>query len=403
MRILFLGVHFPRPNNPTIGVWALSQVIALRDAGHEVRVICAVPAVPRLATKLWGRGTSAACPPRHDWDGVETDYIHWMVFPVGPLAKTLRRRPAPFVKLAWQLSGRLFLDIARSFSPDVLFAHHGQFTGFVAARMAKQLKIPYFISEHDFSDVESCAKNHRRRRHYTETIDGIGMWIAVAKRMSATMRDIFPGVPIATVPNGADAIPGEILRRPRPPVIAQKVIVLCVAFFYERKNIPLLITAFDQIAGRHPEALLQVIGDGEDQPAVSAAAGAAAHPSQIQLLGKLPHADVLQHMAWCDLFANIAINEPYGVVFAEAMMAGKPIIYATDGGITDVVTDGVHGLGVAPGDRQSASVALDRLLDDAALRRRMGLAASELAESRLTWTHNAQTMIQLFQAASSAG
>jgi glycosyltransferase involved in cell wall biosynthesis len=363
-----------------------------------VHVICPVPAVPRWAAKLLGQGTSATCPPRHDWDGVETDYVHWLVFPVGPLAEPLQRRPAPFVKLAWQLSGRRFLAIARSFSPDVIFAHHAQFSGFIAARLARQLKVPYFISEHSFSDLESCASNHRRKQHYLETIDGIGAWIAVAKRMSATMHDIFPGVPIATVHNGADAIPDEFRKRPRPPAMAKKVIVLCVTFFYKRKNVPLLVAAFDQIAHRHPEALLQIIGDGEDQSAVLAAVGAAAHRSQIQLLGKLSHPEVLQHMAWCDLFANIGINEPYGVVFAEALRAGKPIVYAADCGITDVVTDGVHGFGVTPGDRDSASAALDRLLGDAAFRRRMGLAASELAESRLTWTYNAKVMIRMFQA-----
>jgi glycosyltransferase involved in cell wall biosynthesis len=398
LRILFLGIHFPRPNNPTIGVWALSQVSALREAGHEVRVICPIPAVPRLAAELWG-GTAAACPPRHDWGGIETDYVRWLVFPVGPLAKSLRSRPAPFVKLAWQLSSRRFLTIARSFSPEIIFAHHAQFSGFIAARLARRLKTPYFISEHNFSDLESCANNLRRRQHYLETINGIGTWIAVAKRMRATMHDIFPGIPIATVPNGADAIPDEFLRRPRPPAIAQRVIVLCAAFFYKRKNVPLLIAAFDHIAHRHREALLLIIGDGEDQPAVAAAAGAAAQRSQIILLGTLPHSEVLQHMAWCDVFAHIGINEPYGVVFAEAMMAGKPIIYATDSGITDVVTHGVHGLGVEPDDRLSASMALDCLLGDAALRRQMGRSASELAASRLTWTYNAEIMIKMFQAA----
>ena len=397
MRILFLGVHFPRPNNPNIGVWALSQVTALRDAGHEVRVISPLPAVPGFATKLWNRGTSAGCPACHNWGGIETDYVHWLVFPVGPLARLLRRRPAPFVKLGWWLSNRRFLAIAKTFAPDVIFAHHAQFSGFVAARLARRLHVPYFISEHTFSDIESCAHNRRRRQHYLETIDGISAWIAVANRMSATMHDIFPNIPVATVRNGADAIPDEIRTRPRPSAVAQRLIVLCAAFFYRRKNVPLLVASFDQIAGRHPEALLLIIGDGDDQPAVSAAVDAAAHRSQIRLLGALPHHEVLQHMAWCDLFAHVGINEPFGVVFAEAMSAGKPIIYATDCGITDVVTDGVHGLAVKPGDRHSASMALDRLLGDTALRRRMGLAAADLAESRLTWMHNAQAMIDMFQ------
>jgi glycosyltransferase involved in cell wall biosynthesis len=399
MRILFFGVYFARPNNRTIGTWALSQLSALRDAGHEVHVICPLPAVPLIVAKLLGHGTSAACPPRYQWNGIETDYVRWLVFPVGPLARSLRNRPGPFVTLGWWLSRRRFLAIAESFRPDIIFAHHAQFSGFVAAKLARRLKVPYFVSEHAFGDLETCATNAHRRQHYVKAVDGISTWIAVAERMNATMRSLFPEIPTATVVNGADAIPEEMRTRPRPAALAEKVIVLCVAFFYKRKNVPLLIASFDRIAGRYPDAMLLIIGDGDDQAAVSASVDAAMHRSQIRLLGTLQHPDVLQYMAWCDVFANIGIDEPYGVVFAEAMMAGKPIIYATDGGITDVVTEGVQGLGVTPGDRHTVSTALDRLLGNAELRRRMGQLAAELAQSRLTWTHNARVMTQMFQAA----
>jgi len=399
MRILFLGLHFPRPNNRAIGTWALSQVTALRDAGHEVRVVSPLPAIPVFATKVLRRGTSATCPPHHVWDGIETDYVRWPVYPVGPLTKSLRNRPGPFVKFAWLLARQRFVAIAESFSPDVIFAHHGQFSGFIASRLARRFKVPFFVSEHEFLDLESCTTNRHRKRHYLDIIAGISTWIAVCDRMSVTMNAVFPNTLTATVHNGADAIPHELRIRPRPPTLAGSLIVLCVAFFYKRKNVPLLVASFDQIAGRYPEALLVIIGDGDDRSAVAASIEAATHRSQVRLLGALGHRDVLQHMIWCDVFASIGDNEPVGIVFAEAMMAGKPIIYATDCGITGVVTDGVHGLGVKPGDRLSTCVALDRLLGDAGLRQRMGQSAVELADSRLTWTNNAKILIQMFQTA----
>jgi glycosyltransferase involved in cell wall biosynthesis len=399
MRILFLGLYFPRPNNRIIGTWALSQVTALRDAGHEVRVVSPLPAIPVFVTTVLRRGTSATCPPHHVWNGIETDYVRWPLYPVGPLAKSLRSRPAPFVKLAWLLARQRFVAIAESFSPDVIFAHHAQFDGFIASRLARRLKVPYFVSEHETLDLESCTTNRHRKRHYLDIIAGISTWIAVSNRMRVAMNAVFPNAPTATVHNGADAIPHELRIRVRPPALAGRLIVLCVAFFYKRKNVPLLVASFDQIAGRYPEASLVIIGDGDDRSAVAASIEAATHRSQMRLLGTLAHRDVLQHMIWCDVFAHIGVDEPFGVVFAEAMMAGKPIIYATDCGITDVVIDGVHGLGVKPGDRLSASVALDRLLGDAGLRQRMGRSAAELADSRLTWTNNAEILIQMFQTA----
>jgi glycosyltransferase involved in cell wall biosynthesis len=398
MRILFFGAHFPRPNNLTIGTWALSQVSALRALGHEVRVVSPVPAVPRLATKLLGRGTSALCPPRHTWGDIEALYIPWPVYPVGPLSKTFHRRPGLFVKPAWVATSRKFLAIAVDYAPDVIYAHHGQLAGFVAARVARKLGVPFFITEHDFEEIDVCAHNAARRDFYRGVTLGIGAWIAVADRMRASMNRIFPGVPAVTLHNGAEPVPREMASVPRPPSLAGHVVVLCVTFMYKRKNVPLLIEAFDSIAGRYPDALLAVGGDGDDMPAVRAALEKARHGSQIVLLGALKHREVMQYMAWCDVFALIGADEPFATVFSEAMSAGKPIVFASDGGITDVAKDGVHGLSVEPGDKASATTALDRLLGDAELRARLGRGAGELA-ARLTWAQNAENVSELFRAA----
>ena len=398
MRILFFGAHFPRPNNPTIGTWALSQISALRAQGHEIQVVSPVPAVPVLATKILGKGTSALCPPRHSWGDVEALYVPWTVYPVGPLYNTFHRSPGVCVKPGWMFAGRKFLAIAADYAPDVIFAHHGQLAGFVAARVARRLEIPFFITEHDFDEIDDCAHNARRRNFYLEVTQGIGAWIAVADRMRASMNRIFPGVPAVTIHNGAEPVPGEMAAVPRPPAFASRVVVLCVTFMYKRKNVPLLLQAFDGIADRYPDALLAIGGDGDDMPAVRSALDKARNASQVLLLGALKHREVMQYMAWCDAFALIGGDEPFATVFSEAMSAGKPIVFASDGGITDVAKDGVHGLAVEPGDLRSAIFALDRLLGDVELRERLGRNAAALAGG-LTWAQNARSVSALFQAA----
>jgi glycosyltransferase involved in cell wall biosynthesis len=107
-------------------------------------------------------------------------------------------------------------------------------------------------------------------------------------------------------------------------------------------------------------------------------------------------------MVWCDVFALIGANEPFGVVFSEAMMAGKPIIYASDGGISDLAVSGIHGLSVAPNDMESATAALDDLLGNPGAREQFGRSAAALAEDRLTWAQNAAQLVDTFKAMSSA-
>jgi len=401
MRILFFGAHFPRPNNPTIGTWALSQVSALRALGHEIRVVSPVPAVPVLATRILRRGTSALCPPRHVWGDIEALYVPWAVYPVGPLSRTFQRRPGWLVNPAWMLASGKFLALAADYAPDIIYAHHAQLAGFIAAHAARMLEIPFFITEHDFDEIDSCADNEPRRNFYRGVIQGIAGWIAVADRLRASMNRIFPGVPAVTIHNGAEPVPREMAAVPRPASWAGRVVILCVTFMYKRKNVPLLIEAFDSIAGRHPDALLAIGGDGDDMPAVRAALDRAGHRSQIVLLGRLRHREVMQHMAWSDVFALIGGDEPFATVFSEAMSAGKPIVYAADGGITDVVRDGVQGVSVEPGNRQSAITALERLLSDPEERARLGRGAAELS-LQLTWAQNARNVASLFESSLTA-
>lgn len=395
MKILFVGAHFPRPNNPTNGVWALLQVQALANAGHEVVVISPVPAIPTWVSNLLKRGTSAICPPHHRWDNVDAHYVRWPVYPVGPMARRVRERPGLFVPPAYARAAGRFRRIARGFRPDVIFGHHGLLGGYVAARLAREMQVPFFVTEHNFTDVESLARNPRRRRYYREMTRGIGAWVAVADRMRNDMRAVYPDVPNVTVHNGADALPDRLRGVPRPPDLEDRIVVLCVCFLYRRKNVPLLMRAFDSICAAHPKALLVVIGDGEDRAGVDAAAAQARNPAQLQVHGGKPHAEVLQYMMWCDLFANVGTAEPFGTVFTEAMMAGKPILYPADGGITDLVTSGVHGLAVTPGDLPGTAAALDQLLADGEARQRMGAAGLALSET-LTWTGNAARMAKIF-------
>jgi glycosyltransferase involved in cell wall biosynthesis len=384
-----------------MGTWALSQAVALQSAGNVVQIISPVPAIPRIVGKLFRRGSSAACPARHRWDGIDIDarYVRWPMYPVGPLARLMRANPGIFLKVAWALSRRRFMRIAEAFAPDVVFAHHGQLGGYIASRMARKLGIPYFLSEHDFDDIEWCATSERQRRYYLQILKRVSGWIAVSNRMGASMRRIFPDVPELTVHNGAELIPENLKSVPRPAALAGKLVVLCVSFFYKRKNVPLLIKCFDRIAARHPDAVLVIGGDGNDMPAVAAALAAAHHRSQVTLLGRLTHREVLQYMIWCDVFALIGIDEPFGVVFAEAMMAGKPIIYSSDAGIGDLAKNEVHGLSVRPGDEESPVAALDRLLADGVLRGELAASATRLAQTELTWEGNARRLARIFQAA----
>jgi type III pantothenate kinase len=78
-------------------------------------------------------------------------------------------------------------------------------------------------------------------------------------------------------------------------------------------------------------------------------------------------------------------REGYGVAAREAMAHGRPVVATRVGGLVDAVEDGVTGLLVPPRDSAALRGAIERLLADPELRRRLGAAARRAAEERFSW------------------
>jgi glycosyltransferase involved in cell wall biosynthesis len=94
-------------------------------------------------------------------------------------------------------------------------------------------------------------------------------------------------------------------------------------------------------------------------------------------------ADAAAAMRALDLVVHASVQpEPFGMVIAEAMACGRPVVVSLAGGAAEIVRDGVDALGHAPGDAGALAERLSALVADPALRARLGRAARTAAESR---------------------
>lgn len=101
-------------------------------------------------------------------------------------------------------------------------------------------------------------------------------------------------------------------------------------------------------------------------------------PQNVSLLGAWPHNAVMAAWQRCAIgLVPSIVAETFGIVALEAMYMGKPVIATRSGGLTDVVVDQETGLLVPPDDPHALQVALQTLLDDPALRQRMGVRAKQ--------------------------
>lgn len=106
---------------------------------------------------------------------------------------------------------------------------------------------------------------------------------------------------------------------------------------------------------------------------------------QVIRLDHFAEAEKPQLFAACDVLAYPSLYESFGTAFVEAWAAGKPVIGCDSGAVRSVISDGVDGLIVPPGDVSSLSSALIQLLRSPELRHRMGEAGRRKVSERYTW------------------
>jgi glycosyltransferase involved in cell wall biosynthesis len=97
-----------------------------------------------------------------------------------------------------------------------------------------------------------------------------------------------------------------------------------------------------------------------------------------------------------DIFASASDSETFGLTFVEAMHAGLPVVGVSRLGPKEIIRHGRTGLLVEPGNPSALASAMDRLLSDAALRRRMG-KAGRLASERYTIEASAEKTMRLYR------
>jgi len=102
-------------------------------------------------------------------------------------------------------------------------------------------------------------------------------------------------------------------------------------------------------------------------------------------VGFVPHDELQQLYARAAIVACPSRREGFGVACLEAMAHGRPVVASSVGGLRDLVVDGETGLLVPPRDPAALRRALEQLLGDADLRRRLGTAGRERARARFSW------------------
>jgi glycosyltransferase involved in cell wall biosynthesis len=212
-----------------------------------------------------------------------------------------------------------------------------------------------------------------------------------------------PGAPAGSGP-GAPAGPGpgpsSVRSTLRLPTGCGRY-VLAVGTIEPRKDYPLLVSAFDQVARSHPDVALVIVGgDGWGSDRFHAALAASPVRHRIVRTGYLDDASLATTLRGASVLAYASIYEGFGFPPLQAMAASVPVVATAAGAVPEVVGDGA--ILVDPGDGDALAGALSLVLEGGS--HVDALVASGLARSsHFTWAACADGLAVLYRDARAAG
>ncbi len=167
-----------------------------------------------------------------------------------------------------------------------------------------------------------------------------------------------------------------------------------------RKDLPLLVDAFDAIAGQHPDLDLVIAGPpGWAEESLTAAVTRARHHERIRRLGWVDDAHKARLLRHAAAFVYPSVYEGFGIPPLEAMAAGIPVVATAAGGIPEVV--GPAAVLVPVGDRNALAAGLTGVLGDTGLRAQL-VAAGHERVALFSWARCGDGLEALYREAAAA-
>jgi glycosyltransferase involved in cell wall biosynthesis len=235
--------------------------------------------------------------------------------------------------------GRRALAAARSFRPDVVYAHFLVPTGLLAALSSRA---PLVVTAHG-RDVRNIGAFPGIRAATGFVARRASAIVAVSDYLRHELETKVPEArgKVEVVDCGVDLESFRVEPAPEGPTA-----YLCVGSLSERKNVLLLADAF----ARLPKGTLTFVGDGPLRGELEGRAG-------VTLVGNVPHDEVPAWIARSHVVCQPSLIEPFGLALLEAMAAGRSVVATRIGGPPEFVTPET-GVLVDPTDEDDLARAL---------------------------------------------
>ena len=322
----------------------------------------------------------------------------------------IKRHAQPLPDWKYQQALKLFPAMARSLqllrSQHVNLLHTGDLfpQGVVGMWIKRSLKIPYIAYAHgeEITRTDCSRYQYRVRDSVYTNADRV-----IAANEFARQNLLRIGVKDTSI---YKITPGVDCERfapssPRQDLIRQlhlngKTVLLSVGRLVPHKGHSVILTALAKLSNWPGDYHYIIVGEGPSKPALMSLVRDLKLSGKVTFIGKVPETELADFYRLSDLFvlANREVKgemEGFGMVFLEANAAGKPVLGGRTGGTSEAVIENSTGILVDPENVDEVVKALELLLSNIELRRRLGEAGRRRAVVDFSWSDRAHNLRQI--------
>ncbi len=275
-------------------------------------------------------------------------------------------------------------SLVANFKPDIIHSQHTTLIGMAGLRASRRRRIPYVLTNHILPEWKGPGRVVRNRIAWRGVVwlnNQATQVIAQSETVRTLLRRHGVKSEIEVLPSGIDleryTVAPRRGRRERPVILfvgrlaldkGIDRLILAVARLKKERPLRLVLAGFAPLRGNILPDIERLVSEYglNDSIEITGFLG----PGSEKLVRRYREADV---------FVMPSDFETQGLAVVEAMAAGLPVVASRAGALSELVRDGENGILVAPGDSEGLAGALRRLLGDADLRHRFGMAGQETA------------------------
>lgn len=349
MHILFIPSAYPTEEMPLSSIFYKEQAVAVKDKGNKVGVIFSeTRRVSKVNYNMISKNHFQIR--RYIEDGLVTFRLHgWNIF-------TMRGELG--INNWVRQSIKLFKEyVKHEGMPDIVHVQSALYGGLVAREIKKKFNIPYVVTEHSSTVLQSILRNHdipMLKNVYTDADYIISVGGALKKAIEK-----YTDKSIEVIPNivDIDRFSIDISKRNK------EFTFISISHLKENKNIDLTIKALKEVLKEYNYVKLLVIGDGPEKENLMNLAKELKISSNIEFIGAVNREDLNEYINRANAFVLPSEYETFGIAYIEALACGLPIITTKCGGPEDFFSEEI-GYMIFNEDKEELSKAMEYIINN---------------------------------------